>query len=89
MKDWKERVTSNRKLAAINASAGSHPAMPFGHRPGGEQAPVGPASQKKIPSLKIQHAGTAGASAQGHPSSQPVVVGRTQPRPPAKASRVC
>ncbi|PKU38179.1 prostate androgen-regulated mucin-like protein 1 [Limosa lapponica baueri] len=35
MKEWKERVTSNRRLAAINASAGSHPAMPFGHWPGG------------------------------------------------------
>ena len=46
MKDWKERVTSNRKLAAINASAGSHPAMPFGCRPGGERALVAPASPK-------------------------------------------
>lgn len=46
MKDWKERVTSNRKLAAINVSAGSHPAMPFGHWPGGEQAAVALASQK-------------------------------------------
>lgn len=49
MKDWKERVTSNRKLAAINASAGSHPAMPFGRRPGGERAPVASASQKTQP----------------------------------------
>lgn len=46
MKDWKERVTSNRKLAAINASAGSRPATPFGRGPGGEQAPSALASQK-------------------------------------------
>lgn len=46
MKDWKERVTSNRKLADINASAGSRPAMPFGRWPGGEQAPSALASQK-------------------------------------------
>lgn len=46
MKDWKERVTSNRKLAAINASAGSRPATPFGRGPGGEQTPSALASQK-------------------------------------------
>lgn len=69
MKDWKERVTSNRKLATINASAGSRPAMPFGRWPGSEQAPLALASQKfrlQAPALRYRR-----ASAHSYPCTLP------------------
>lgn len=80
MKDWKERVTSNHKLAAINASTGSHPAMPFGHRPGGERAPVAPARQKTQPqALACQYRQPLSLQP---PQVQAGVRGRAQPWPP-------
>lgn len=80
MKDWKERVTSNRKLVTINASAGSCPAMPFGHRPAGERAPAALASQKM--SRKLQHDSTVTSPVHRHPSSQLVVGREPSPGPP-------
>lgn len=77
MKDWKERVTSNRKLATINASVGSRPAMPFGRWPGGEQAPLVLASQKfrlQAPALRYRRALCSQLPL--HPASGPPKTGK-------------